>query len=91
MRKGQPRADAIYFASSHPGPRWPRVFVGADGTFAVRWGHKADAEYYGSYVVSLRGTFERKTVSGRVQASGTLPVSGRCRANRTFTARLTRG
>ena len=64
--------------------------IPANGAFAFRMEHKADVFNGESYSVSIRGTFERKKVSGRVEGTGVSGHSGKCRANRTFTAKLTR-
>ncbi len=71
--------------------RRPRTEIPPDGTFVFKLVHSADVLNGTSYSVSIRGTFGRKTVSGRVQGIGTDPLSGKCRVNRTFTARLSRG
>ena len=69
----------------------PRAEIPKDGTFAFRLVHPTDVLKGSSYSVTVRGTFGRKTVSGRVQGTGSDPLSGKCRVNRTFTARLSRG
>ena len=71
--------------------RRPRTEVPTDGTFAFKLVHPADVLKGTSYSVTIRGTFGRRTVSGRVQGTAVDPFSGKCRANRTFTARLARG
>ena len=69
----------------------PRTEIPENGTFAFRLVHPADVFNGSSYSVTVRGTFGRKNVAGRVQGTGTDPLSGKCRVNRTFTARLSRG
>ncbi len=71
--------------------RRPPTDIPPDGTFVFKLVHSADVLNGSSYSVTVRGTFGRKTVSGRVQGTGTDPLSGKCRVNRTFTARLSRG
>ncbi len=71
--------------------RRPRTEIPPDGTFVFKLVHSADVLNGSSYSVTVRGTFGRKAVSGRVQGTGTDPLSGKCRVNRTFTARLSRG
>jgi hypothetical protein len=62
-----------------------------DGTFAFKLVHPADVLNGTSYSVTIRGTFGRRTVSGRVEGTAADSFSGKCRANRTFTAKLARG
>jgi len=68
--------------------RRPRTEIPPDGTFAFKLVHRADVLKATSYSVSIRGTFGRKNVSGRVQGTAADSFHGKCRANRTFTARL---
>lgn len=68
-----------------------RTEIPADGTFAFELEHPADVLKGTSYSVSIRGTFGRRAVSGRVQGTAADSFNGKCRANRTFTARLARG
>jgi hypothetical protein len=93
VKPGMTQVFGIQFDSHHSGLRVrPRsTEIPASGAFVFRLVHSADVFNGDSYSVTVRGTFGRKTVSGRVQGTGTDPLSGKCRANRTFTARLARG
>lgn len=71
--------------------RRPRTEIPQDGTFAYKLEHPADVLNGTSYSVSIRGTFGPRAVSGRIQGSAADSFNGKCRANRTFTARLSRG
>lgn len=89
---GRDGAIGIHFSSLHSGLRArPRVKLGADGIFAFRLEHKADVLNNESYSASKRGTFTRKAVAGPVQGTSVSDFFGKCRANRTFTARITAG
>lgn len=71
--------------------RRPRTEIPADGTFVFKLEHRGDVLNGTSYSVTVRGTFERQAVSGRVQGTASDSFHGTCRVNRTFTARLVRG
>ena len=88
---GRDGAIGIQFSSADRLRVRPRVELRADGNFAFRLEHKADVSRNESYSVSIRGTFSRKAVSGRVQGTSVSDFGGKCRANRTFTARLSSG
>jgi hypothetical protein len=88
---GRDGAIGIHFDSNKNLRVQPRVVIPADGRFSLRLEHPAENKYDESFSVSIRGTFVRKTVSGRVQGTSLSDFFGRCRANRTFTARLVRG
>lgn len=92
LKAGRDGSIGILFDANHSGLRVrPRVLIGDDGEFALRLEHKADVGHAESYSVSIRGTFGRKTVSGRVKGTSSSEFSGRCRADRSFTAKLTKG
>ncbi len=90
VKNGKTQAFGIGFNLDHGGLRVrPRTReIPANGAFAFRLEHQANVFNGESYSLSIRGTFGRKTVSGRVQGTGTNLLAGKCRANRTFTARL---
>jgi hypothetical protein len=71
--------------------RRPNTVIPEDGAIAFTLVHPADVLNGASYSVSIRGTFGRKIVSGRVRATGVDPLTGKCRGDRLFTARLSRG
>lgn len=88
---GRDGAIGISFNVADKLRRRPRTEIPPDGTFVFKLEHRGDVLNGTSYSVTIRGTFERKAVSGRVQGTAADSFQGKCRANRTFTARLSRG
>lgn len=88
---GRDGAIGIQFSLWDKLRRRPHIEIPTDGALAFKLEHPADVLNGTSYSVSIRGTFGRRAVSGRVQGTAADALNGKCRASRTFTARLARG
>lgn len=58
-----------------------------DGTFSLRYDHRADVLNNATYTVWIRGTFSGSRVHGRVKGVLKSDFDGTCRSERSFTAK----
>jgi len=61
------------------------------GAFSFGITHRADASKNVTYTVWIRGRFDGKGVRGRAHGVSSSDFNGKCRGDRTYTARLTTG